>query len=90
MEAEEAFVGLTGKDVRRLAYEFTEELGIKHNFSKKYKMAGKDWLHSFMKRNNLSHSTAEFTSSARARGFNPTKVGSLFEKLKKNNGPKKF
>ena len=37
--------------VRRLAFEFTESMGIKHRFNKESGMAGYDWLNSFLNRN---------------------------------------
>ena len=42
--------GLTTVDVRRLAYDLAEKLGLKHNFSAETKMAGRDWLRDFFKR----------------------------------------
>ena len=44
------FYGLTTVDVRRLAYDLAEKLGLKHNFSVETKMAGRDWLRGFFKR----------------------------------------
>uniref|UniRef100_A0A1B6D767 HTH CENPB-type domain-containing protein n=1 Tax=Clastoptera arizonana TaxID=38151 RepID=A0A1B6D767_9HEMI len=37
------------KTIRSLAFQFAEDLGIKHRF--KAGMAGKDWLYSFLRRN---------------------------------------
>ena len=36
--------GLTTKDVRRLAYDFTTQMNVKHRFNVESKMAGPDWL----------------------------------------------
>ncbi|KAL2094710.1 hypothetical protein ACEWY4_009429 [Coilia grayii] len=41
---ERALFGLTAADVRRLAYELAEKMGLKHTFNSEQKMAGKDWL----------------------------------------------
>ncbi|KAI4466568.1 homeobox-like domain superfamily [Holotrichia oblita] len=42
-------------DVRKMAYEFAEKLGIQHRFSHGTKSAGYDWFNGFIRRNkNLS------------------------------------
>lgn len=42
---------LTYEDVRRLAFQHAEANNIDHPFDRKSKLAGKDWLTGFMKRN---------------------------------------
>ena len=36
------------------AFDFAEKDNITHNFSKETKMAGKNWIYGFYKRNKLS------------------------------------
>lgn len=90
LEWEECFVGLTSKDVRRLVFEWAEELGIDHQFSKKTGLAGKDWLFSFVNRHGLSQRVAESTSSARINGFNEEEFVKFFQNLKKVQDDKNF
>ena len=47
------FYGLSAKDVRRLAFDLAEQLGLQHPFNKDSKMAGEDWLFNFLRRNKL-------------------------------------
>ncbi|CAH1988200.1 unnamed protein product [Acanthoscelides obtectus] len=42
---------LTRQDVRRLAYEFTNQLGFRHKFNPNTEMAGHVWLQTFLMRN---------------------------------------
>lgn len=56
--------------VRRLAYEFAVALNIKHKFNNEKKIAGYDWLSSFLRRHpELSIRKAEGLSMARGRGL---------------------
>lgn len=72
---EKALFGLTTKDVRRLAYDFATEMGIKHRFNNKSKMAGSDWLNSFLLRHpELTIRKPQATNVARAVGFNKPQV----------------
>ena len=72
--------GLTGKQLRQLAYDYAEANNIKHKFSNK--IAGKKWLRGFMARNpDLTLRTPEKTSYSRALGFNKFKVGEYFDHL---------
>lgn len=48
------FYGCTATEIRKVAFEYAENLNIKHNFNQSSKMAGRDWLVSFMARNNIS------------------------------------
>ncbi|XP_066585533.1 uncharacterized protein [Prorops nasuta] len=77
------YCGLSTKEVKKLAYE----LAIKYNLNKpptweENKMAGEEWLRSFMKRNpNLSVRVAQATSLARATSFNKTNVNEFYDNL---------
>lgn len=89
-ELEEEFSGLTSTEVRRLAYDFAEYENIKHCFNKNTGLAGRDWFSSFMRRNEFSLRTAEFTSIARINGFNEIEVKKFFALLKKKMDEKNF
>lgn len=87
---EKALFGLTLVDVRRLAFDFAEKMKINHRFCKTSKMAGKDWLAGFLRRNpTLSIRKPEATSMARAVGFNRPQVNQFFkvyrDELSKSN-----
>ncbi|XP_043212121.1 uncharacterized protein LOC122378365 [Amphibalanus amphitrite] len=90
---EKVLYGLTTFDLRRIAFQFAERLGIKHRFSRDSKMAGKEWLNAFLKRHpGLAIRKPEPTSLARAVGFNRPQVDRFYalyrELLDKNSyGP---
>lgn len=46
------FYGITPLELRRLAFEFAEKNRIAHPFRKESRLAGKDWLAGFLRRNN--------------------------------------
>lgn len=76
------FYGLTPADLRKLAYEFAEANHIAHNFSQATKMAGKDWLAGFMKRNaRISLRKPEGTSINRINAFSKESVSNFFSNL---------
>ena len=75
-----ALFGLDTEDVRKFAYSLATELNIENKFNHTSKMAGRDRLNSFMKRHpELSISTPQATSMARAVGFNWPKVAQFFD-----------
>ncbi|KAI0235340.1 hypothetical protein LSAT2_014173, partial [Lamellibrachia satsuma] len=77
---ENCLYGLTTVDVRRLAFDLAEKLGLKHNFSAETKMAGRDWLRGFFKRHeDLAIRRPQGTNVARAVGFNRPKVHQFFK-----------
>lgn len=81
-DMESCFVGLTAKDLRRLAYELAEKNKLQHNFCRETKLAGRIWLENFLKRNSdLSFRKPEPTSLARASGFNQVMVNQFFDLL---------
>ena len=58
-------------DVRKLAFEFAENMKIVHSFDHDAKMAGQDWLANYIKRHpELAIRKREPTSIGRAVGFN--------------------
>ena len=75
--------GLSTVDIRRLAYEFAEKLGVKHRFRHESKMAGKEWLRGFLTSHpELSIRKPEGTSMARAVGFNRAQLTRFFDLYK--------
>jgi len=80
---ERSMYGLTTVDVRRIAYELAVKLNVKHGFNLESKMAGKEWLRSFMKRNkDLSIRAPEATNISRAVGFYRAQVAIFTNLLK--------
>ncbi|RVE40996.1 hypothetical protein evm_014353, partial [Chilo suppressalis] len=81
---EKAGFPTTRQDVRRLAFEFAEKLGLENSFNKETRMAGQHWLKSFLERHpELSIRQAEGLSIARAQGLNRDEVNKMFELLLK-------
>jgi hypothetical protein len=76
------FYGVTGMDIRKLAFDFAEANHLQHPFNHKKKMAGPDWLVSFMKPSNLSLRTPEATNMTRVAGFTRPEVMRFFEMYK--------
>ena len=72
---EKSMYGLTPTQVRRLAYDMVEALGIKNPFNSTTKLAGKDWLMGFLNRHPaLSIRQPQATNIARTVGFNKPQV----------------
>lgn len=68
--------------IRQLAYQFAENLGLKHNFNNETKTAGPQWLKSFLERNpEVVLRQAEGLSIERARGLNRAEVAKFFNIL---------
>lgn len=79
---ESRFFGLTRKDVLELAYQLAVKNGFKHQFNDNKKVARKDWLREFRRRNpDISLRKPEATSAARAQAFNRPQVADFFKKL---------
>jgi len=49
VEMQQRFYGLTVTDLKSLAFQVAERNGIVHPFSHMKKLAGKDWVSSFMR-----------------------------------------
>lgn len=76
------FHGLTINQLRKIAFQFAESLKLSHNFNRETKMAGKDWIKSFLKRNpRISVRKPEAISIQRITGFNKTEVSKFFNNL---------
>lgn len=79
---ESRLFGLTGNDVKRLAYQLAVRNNKQHNFNQNKESAGKDWLRGFLQRNpSLSFRKPEQTSAARAMAFNKVNVSNFFNLL---------
>ena len=77
------FYGLTGLEARKLAFDLAEKLKMKHQFNKEKKVAGRDWLRGFLKRNpTLSIRKPEATSINRIKGFNDVEIKKFLTILK--------
>ncbi|KAJ0179839.1 hypothetical protein K1T71_004430 [Dendrolimus kikuchii] len=71
--------GFTRREVLELAYQFAEANNVSNNFNKETKMAGKEWLAGFRRRNpDISLRKPEATSAARAQAFNRPQVARFF------------
>ncbi|XP_046391537.1 MFS-type transporter clz9-like [Ischnura elegans] len=76
--------GLTPLQLRKLVFEYAEKVNLKHRFNKDNRLAGKDWLEGFLKRNpSVSVRKPEATSLNRIRGFNREEISLFFENLEK-------
>lgn len=84
------FYGLTPLEVRRVAYEYAEQNNISNTFSKERRLAGKDWLEGFLKRNPHSIRKPEATSINRVTGFNRDEVANFFSNLEQVMSKEKF
>lgn len=79
---ESRFFGLSRKDVLELAYKLAVENGFEHHFNNQKKVAGKDWLREFRRRNpDITLRKPEATSAARAQAFNKPQVAQFFKVL---------
>lgn len=89
-ELDSRFYGLTRKRIMQIAYQFAEVNGLRDRFNTEKKMAGKDWLKGFLKRQKLSLRKPEQCSLGRAIGFNKVQVTRFFNNLKTLIEEKKF
>ena len=79
LKLESRFYGLRPIDLQKLAFEIAQANNLHTRFNKEKKVAGKEWLQSFMKRHpEISLRTPQPTSLARASGFNKTQVTRFF------------
>lgn len=76
------FHGVTMIELRRIAFEFAARNNIENNFNKESKLAGRDWVVGFLKRNpELSLRKPEATSINRILAFNKIEVDRFFNNL---------
>ncbi|XP_030753970.1 uncharacterized protein LOC115880815 [Sitophilus oryzae] len=84
LKLESIFFGITITEVRKIAFEFAERNGLKHNFNTTNKMAGKKCFYAFMRRHpQISLRQSESTSIARCKDFNRANVDKFFDILEK-------
>jgi hypothetical protein len=75
---------VTGALLRSYVYQFCEENNVPTTFSKTSRMAGKDWLKAFMKRNpTIALRRSQYMNPARAQKLNRFIVNDYFTKLEK-------
>ncbi|KAJ4445218.1 hypothetical protein ANN_07019 [Periplaneta americana] len=76
------FYGVTPLQLRRIAFEFASKNKIPHTFNSETKLAGKDWLYLYLKRNpDISLRQPEGTSINRISSFNEVEVKLFFSNL---------
>jgi hypothetical protein len=76
------FHGLNITQLRKIAYESAEILKLPHKFNRDAKMAGRDWIQGFLKRNpTISVRKPEAISIQRITGFNKNEVTKFFNNL---------
>lgn len=75
---------LTIDDLRRIAFQFAEQLNITHRFNKATEKAGYDWVQLFMSRNpDVTLRKSEGVSFARSGAMNKPEVDAYFKLLEK-------
>lgn len=79
----EICIGLSKTEIRQLVFDFTTKYNLKRPDAwARNKMAGEEWLRSFMSRNpSLSAHVAQATSFSRATSFNRTNVEAFYKNL---------
>lgn len=76
------FFGLTKLELRKAVFDYAEKNMIPHRFNKDNKLAGKDWLDGFLKRNErISIRKPEATSLNRIKAFNKVEVKKFYQNL---------
>lgn len=79
---EKAGFAMDREALRSLAFQFAELLGIQHRFNRETRMAGYDWLSSFLRRNNeLSVRQSQGISLVRSEGMNREEANAFFNLL---------
>ena len=72
--------GLSLTDLRQLAFKLAERNGLSHKFNEDKQVAGKDWVHGFLRRNpQICLRAPEPTSIGRAVGCNSVQVGRFYD-----------
>lgn len=80
-ELESSMVGLTGVDVRRMAYRLAEKFKIPHRFKKDIEIAGNDWYKGFLKRNPHVKVKRSESHYEKSRVFTKEKTYKFFDSL---------
>lgn len=75
-------LGFTTREIRSLAYELCKTNDFSNPFRSNNEMAGVDWRCGFPKTHpDISLRKPEYTSAARAMGFNRVAVSNIFDLL---------
>lgn len=82
-QMDSSFYGLSINEIRRVVFEFAEHNQIDHPFNKEKKMAGRDFVDGFLKRQKtLSLRKPEAVALNRVFGLNKASVQNYFTNLK--------
>ncbi|XP_052742085.1 uncharacterized protein LOC128198842 [Bicyclus anynana] len=77
-------IPLTPKFIRKQTFLFCERHDIKNNFNSSKRIAGVDWLRSFLKRNpSISQRKPQMMNAARAQKLNKVIVQQHFQSIRK-------
>ncbi|KAJ8938673.1 hypothetical protein NQ314_011374 [Rhamnusium bicolor] len=76
-------LGLTIRDIRKLAFDLAEKNNISHQFNREKKIAGKKWYYKFTRRHRNLLRQPKSTSLNRIKGFNKENVNEYFDLLEK-------
>jgi hypothetical protein len=69
-------------DLRKIAFTYAERLKVAHNFCKETKLAGRDWLEGFLRRNpRISLRRPQATSINRITAFNKEEIVTFYDNL---------
>lgn len=80
--SDDLYYGLTMISLRKLVFEYADLNKVPHRFNISSKLAGRDWVYSFLKRYpDLKLRQPTPTSIARAMGFNKTQVKIFYDNL---------
>lgn len=74
--------GLTIKDIRKLAFDLAEKMSIQHPFNKDSKIAGIDWVQSFMKgfdKGEVSNFFSLYKGLLEEHTFSPDRIWNVDE-----------
>lgn len=78
-ELDKRFYGLSFKKLQQFGFQYAELNNINHRFNKEKKIAGYDWVRSFINRHSLSLRTPQKTSVARIMGFNRVQIKRFYD-----------
>lgn len=82
IEMQQRMFGLTMKELQSLAFQLAEMNHMPHRYNTETKLAGRDWVEQFLKRNpELSLRAPEPTSLCRVVGFNKVQIDRFFDIL---------
>lgn len=82
LEMARLYYGLTPYKLRKLAYQYAEANNISHTFNTEKRVAGKDWMYLFLKRNpQIKLRQPEGTSLNRISAFNEEEVARFYSNL---------